>query len=71
MAHASPDPIDALSGYWASLNEGRLPDRAMVDPSAIPSLLPLLLLTEFEQDPFRVRYRPAACDMFTHCVARQ
>ncbi|WP_303977890.1 PAS domain-containing protein [Dongia mobilis] len=57
MAHASPDPIDALSGYWASLNEGRLPDRAMVDPSAIPSLLPLLLLTEFEQDPFRVRYR--------------
>ncbi|MBV5325530.1 MAG: PAS domain-containing protein [Rhodospirillaceae bacterium] len=57
MQHSSPHPIDALSAYWTSLNEGRMPDRALFEPSAIPSLLPLLLLTEFERDPFRVRYR--------------
>ncbi|MBK8160410.1 MAG: PAS domain-containing protein [Rhodospirillaceae bacterium] len=57
MGQSFQDPIAALSAYWSSLNEGRVPERAMVELSAIPSLLPLLLLTAFEQDPFRVRYR--------------
>lgn len=29
----------------------------LLDPAAIPSLLPFVLLIEFERQPFRVRYR--------------
>jgi hypothetical protein len=51
-------PIIAdLHQYWASLNGGQAPERASVDPVAIKSLLPHLLLVAFQFEPFRVSYR--------------
>lgn len=51
------DPISALSSYWSGLAQGQAPERALFSPRAITPLLPLVLLAEFEHDPFRVRYR--------------
>lgn len=49
--------IGALYRYWASLNNGKAPERAQIDPAAIKSLLPHIYLVEFKTDPFRVYYR--------------
>jgi hypothetical protein len=54
------DPIAALQAYWQHIADGApgpVPERALLQPEAIKPLLPSLLLTEFELDPFRVRYR--------------
>ena len=52
-----PAAIKRLAEYWSSLAGGVAPDRSLVDPAAIRPLLPFILLTEFEDQPFRVRYR--------------
>jgi hypothetical protein len=52
-----PAAIHRLAEYWKSLAGGSAPDRSLLDPSAIRPLLPFILLTEFEDRPFRVRYR--------------
>lgn len=50
---AAPD-----SSGDASSTAGHLPPpRHLIDPAAIVSLLPYVLLAEFETDPFRIRYR--------------
>jgi len=51
------DTIDALAAYWTSLAGGKVPARDLLDPAAILPLLPWLLLCDFEENPFRVRYR--------------
>lgn len=43
--------------YWKSLAHGATPERSAVDPAHIKELLPYLMLVEFTQDPFRIRYR--------------
>ncbi len=60
-----PDPaacgspkIAELAAYWQSkCRDGRLPQRADLDPAEIVALLPYLLLTDIEHAPFRIRYR--------------
>lgn len=52
-----PGKIAAFSAYWKSLADGAAPDRRLLDPAAILPILPYLLLVEFEDAPFRVRYR--------------
>jgi hypothetical protein len=52
-----PARIARLADYWRSLDDGRAPERHRLDPAAITPLLPFLLLVEFEDKPFRVRYR--------------
>jgi hypothetical protein len=52
-----PDRIAQLAEYWRSLAGGAAPERHLVDPAAIKPLLPYILLIEFEDAPFRVRYR--------------
>jgi hypothetical protein len=54
---AVPPRITQLAGYWNTLGDGAAPDRERLDPGAIKPLLPYLLLIEFEDDPFRIRYR--------------
>jgi hypothetical protein len=49
--------IRQLREYWESLNGGNPPERNQIDPEQITSLLPYMLLVDFESDPFRVRYR--------------
>jgi len=52
-----PSSILVLQNYWRSLADGRLPQRHQINPAAIPALLPYMLIAEFEDAPFRVRYR--------------
>jgi hypothetical protein len=52
-----PARIAQLAEYWHSLGDGTAPERHLVDPGAIIPLLPYMLIVEFEDHPFRVRYR--------------
>jgi hypothetical protein len=47
-----------LFTYWhANLRDSLPPRRTDIDPAAIKSLLPFILLGDIEPDPFRVRFR--------------
>ena len=50
--------ISAVLKYWLSLRKGeRLPASADIDPAAIKSALPHVMITGISYDPFRVLYR--------------
>lgn len=49
--------MQQLFVYWQSLAGGTAPERHLVDPQAIKRLLPYLMIVEFTDAPFRVRYR--------------
>lgn len=50
--------VRALFAWWTS-NRGAsgLPDRSTFDPAAFKALMPNLVISEVERDPFRIRYR--------------
>ena len=52
-----PRDFDLLHTYWHSLADGSVPDHDLVDPGSVLELLPYLMIVEFEERPFRVRYR--------------
>jgi hypothetical protein len=52
-----PPSIRRLAEYWRGLAGGEAPERDRLDPASIGALLPFILLVEFEDRPFRVRYR--------------
>jgi hypothetical protein len=50
--------VREMHGWWMSKRGASgMPDRADLDPIALRRLLPNLLITEVETDPFRIRYR--------------
>ncbi len=49
--------IRALHHYWQRLGDGQVPERRQIDPATLKPLLPYLELVEFEDAPFRIRYR--------------
>lgn len=50
--------IHMLFDYWNGLRGDRpAPRRDEIDPSRISGLLPYIMITQFERDPFRVRFR--------------
>lgn len=49
--------IRQLFAYWQQIGGGVTPDRQSVEPAAIKELLPYLMLVEFTDAPFRIRYR--------------
>jgi len=50
--------IRALHQYWRSIRTARvLPSREDVELLDIGALMPNVMIVEFEQDPFRVKYR--------------
>jgi hypothetical protein len=50
--------IRQLHDYWLSKRDGAaVPDRARIDPAEIKGLLPNILLSEWSEPPFRIRYR--------------
>ena len=73
MAH-SFDPltiksgmVSALYSYWLKRRGDRLmPRRADIEPGDIKPLLPNLFLSEFETEPFRVRYRLIGTEIVNH-----
>ena len=50
--------IRALHAYWKSkCSDVALPPRSAIEPAEIRALLPYLVLTEINPDPFRISYR--------------
>jgi hypothetical protein len=67
----------ALVEYWNALRGSRpFPSRDEIDPAAIKALLPHIMMTSIEHDPFRVFYRLVGTEIvrfakfdFTNCYA--
>jgi hypothetical protein len=57
IPQGTPEKVRQLAEYWLSLGGGLAPERALLEPGAIIPLLPYVLLVEFQDVPFRVRYR--------------
>jgi hypothetical protein len=57
IPEGTPEKVRQLADYWLSLNNGAAPERSLFDPGAILHLLPYVLIVQFEDTPFRVRYR--------------
>jgi hypothetical protein len=53
----TPARVRQLAEYWLSLGNGTAPERSLLEPRAIIELLPYVLIVQFEDEPFRVRYR--------------
>lgn len=50
--------VRGILDYWLSIHpKDRLPSRADLDPISIPKLLPYVVMTDVEYDPFRLRFR--------------
>lgn len=50
--------IRQLLAYWRSKSrDGGIPARADIDPAEIVTILPNLMIVDFERDPFRVQFR--------------
>ncbi|WP_193181199.1 PAS domain-containing protein [Nisaea sediminum] len=50
--------VRELLSYWIAIHPGdRIPARAAFDPTRVPLLLPNLVLTDVERDPYRFRVR--------------
>jgi hypothetical protein len=58
LAQARMPSTRILLTYWRSAcRDGVPPKRTEIDPAAIKSILPLILLGDIEPAPFRVRFR--------------
>ena len=52
------EPLRQLFVYWQSkCRNGGIPRRSDIDPGEIAALLPNIIMVDFEQRPFRVKYR--------------
>jgi hypothetical protein len=49
--------LHALYGWWHSHRGDDIPERISLDPVDLKQLLPNLMISDIEDDPFRVRYR--------------
>jgi hypothetical protein len=52
-----PLNFDRFLQYWLGLAAGETPDSSLFDPVPVLDLLPHLIFVEFEDNPFRVRFR--------------
>ena len=58
LDEVSSDTIRDVHAYWDRLRAGRrFPAKRDIDPSAIKSALPYVLIAEVQREPLRVRYR--------------
>ncbi|TDQ81511.1 PAS domain-containing protein [Dongia mobilis] len=57
LPETPPSLIEQLHAYWLGLAGGATPERAQFDPGAVKPLLPYICIVDFEDQPFRVRYR--------------
>jgi len=58
LARIHSPKIPAVLNYWLGLRRGsRLPSGADIDPAAIKSALPNVMMTGISYNPFRVLYR--------------
>jgi hypothetical protein len=55
--------IHALHRWWLSHRGDDIPERISLDPVDLKRLLPNLMISDIEDDPFRVRYRLVGTNM--------
>jgi hypothetical protein len=59
--------VETMLAYWRSVRVGRsLPRRGDIDPAALRSILPQVMLTDISHEPFRVRYRLVGTAVVEH-----
>jgi hypothetical protein len=49
--------VRLLHQWWVSKCGGDIPDRSDLDPADLKRLLPNILISDVEHEPFRIRYR--------------
>jgi hypothetical protein len=58
FAELRSEPARSFDAYWRSKHRGTvLPGRQDIDPAEILDILPVFILVDIEEEPFRVRYR--------------
>ena len=58
FAELRSEPARRFDAYWRSKHRGNLlPRRQDIDPAEILDILPVFILVDIEDEPFRVRYR--------------
>jgi hypothetical protein len=58
IAQSASPLVKRMHAWWMEhRSDGDIPDRSALLPEYLAPLLPNILLTEIEADPFRVRYR--------------
>ena len=58
IAELASGKVREFDTWWrAHCGDGGIPDRSAFDPTAFPRLLPNMIISEAETDPFRIRYR--------------
>ncbi len=57
--------------YWRGLAPGRLPARAMIDPAAIPDLLPYIVIHGVQREPLDFSYRLVGTEVRRHMSAER
>jgi hypothetical protein len=68
LSEISSDLIQQFHRHWLQICvNGRLPKRADIDPANFKRILPNVILTELERDPFRVRYRLCGTRVVEFC----
>jgi hypothetical protein len=57
-AQCKSELVRAMHDWWCSKGgPDRIPDRSQVDPLELTALLPNVLISEVERNPFRIKYR--------------
>ena len=51
------DMVRSMLQWWLAKSGGDIPDRDDLDPGELKPLLPNILISDVEHDPFRIRYR--------------
>ncbi len=57
IEQAKSSMLRRIHDWWIAHSHGDVPDRADWDPAEFKDLLPNILITDVETDPFRIRYR--------------
>src|ERR1051325_10468197 len=57
VGNARSHMIPALHSWWLDHARNDIPDRSQLHPGDVKPLLPYLLISDVEHNPFRIRYR--------------
>jgi hypothetical protein len=68
LSEIGSDMIQQFHRHWLQIcGSGRLPQRADIDPANFKRILPNVILSDIERDPFRVRYRLCGTKVSEFC----
>ena len=71
LASIHSDRVKRGFAYWQRLAAARLPSRAMIDPAAIPDLLPHVVIHGVQRAPLDFLYRLVGTEVRRHMAAER